>query len=403
MFTNQSIFGAPFKPTLGAFQPGTVLGLQQPVHQIQQQSDAKSKVKVFNFLADHGGCGAWRIIWPEMVMNLRGDLLSFSGIIMTPDEGLFAQMSSIRIQRQAAPPQLQYLKYLKKLQEKYKFRIIYEVDDLIFREDIPDYNKFKSAFTSDEIRYTAEEIMNNCDEITVTCDFMRDYYKSKLKNQNVTVIPNFVPKFWMGNFYDKDKVLKNLHDNKQRPRVLYNGSAAHFDIDNRVKQHDDFYHVNDAIIKTVKKYRWIFLGAVPQALIPLVRQGLIEFHPWANLIDYPSKIASLNVNMMVAPLANNNFNKCKSDLKYLEGACYGIPVVCQDIETYKNAPIRFNTGDEMIDQIDECLKESNYKKLSTNARRFAESRFLENEDNIAMFVEMYKYPIGSPERKHFKK
>ena len=390
-----SPFAAPFKPTFNA-----------PVQNntnVQHKPNVNDIPKVYNFLADHGGCGCWRLIWPEMIMNLRGDLLSFNSILMAKDENLYRLMKTIRIQRQASPHQLDFIRFLKNIQPRCNFKIVYEIDDVVFREDIPDYNKFKSAFISDEVRNSAQEIMEMCDEITVTCDYMRDYYKSKLKNQNVTVLPNYVPRFWMGNFYDKDKLIKNLNDNKRRPRILYNGSAAHFDVDNRIKQRDDFFHVNDAIIKTVKKYRWVFMGAVPHTLIPYVKSGDIEFVPWSKIMEYPYTINNLNAQMMIAPLADNTFNKCKSDLKYLEGSCYGIPVACQDIETYKNAPIRFKTGDEMIDQIDNTLKEGIYKRASTSGRSFAESRFLENPNNIGKYVEMYLHSYKSPERKLLNK
>lgn len=390
-----SPFAAPFKPVFNA----PVQKASEP----QRKQNVNDVPKVYNFLADHGGCGCWRLIWPEMIMNLRGDLLSFSSILMAKDENLYRLMKTIRIQRQASPHQLEFIKFLKLIQTKCDFKIVYEIDDVVFREEIPDYNKFKTAFTSDEVRNSAQQIMELSDEITVTCDYMKDYYKSKLTNQNVTVLPNYVPRFWMGNFYDKDKLLKNLNDNKKRPRILYNGSAAHFDVDNRIKQRDDFFHVNEAIIKTVKKYRWVFMGAVPHTLIPYVKSGDIEFVPWSKIMDYPYTINNLNVQMMIAPLADNTFNKCKSDLKYLEGACYGIPVVCQDIETYKNAPIRFKTGDEMIDQIDNTLKEGAYKRSSTSARSFAESRFLENPENIGKYVEMYLHSYRSPERKLLNK
>lgn len=400
MLTNipgANLFAAPFRPNFSNIPQQPVIPHSERLIPIQQS--VTDTVKVFNFLADHGGCGCWRLIWPEMIMNLRGDLLSFNGILMTRDEGLYSQMTTIRIQRQASPGQLEFIKFLKGIQPKHKFKIVYEIDDIPFREDIPDYNKFKVAFSSDVIRQTCQEIMEQCDEITVPCDFMRDYFKSKINNQNITVIPNYVPRFWMGNFYDKDKLLSNLSIHKNKPRILYNGSAAHFDVDNRVKQQDDFYHVNDVIIKTCKKYKWVFIGAAPKALIPYIKSGDIEFHPWAKLMEYPYLIDRLNVQLMVAPLADNNFNKSKSDLKYLEGSCYGIPVICQDLVTYKNAPIKFKTGDEMIDRIEETLKEGVYKRASTAARKFAESRFLENEENIMKFVEMYKHPINSPERK----
>ena len=105
--------------------------------------------------------------------------------------------------------------------------------------------------------------------------------------------------------------------------------------------------------------------------------------------------------MMIAPLIDNNFNKSKSDLKYLESSCYGLPIACQDICTYENAPIKFKTGDEMIDQINTVLKdERRFIQESVKARSFAESRFLEKPENIGKFYESYKFPYGSPKRKY---
>ena len=42
--------------------------------------------------------------------------------------------------------------------------------------------------------------MGLCDEITVTCKFMKDYYTEKTGNKNITVIPNYPPKWWIGNY-----------------------------------------------------------------------------------------------------------------------------------------------------------------------------------------------------------
>ena len=167
-------------------------------------------------------------------------------------------------------------------------RIIYEVDDVVFREEIPDYNKFKFAFDNEEIRQNCVDIMDMCDEITLTCDFMRKLFQSKLTNQNVTVIPNFVPYTWMGYLFDQKQVQRNFESNKRKPRVLYTGSGAHYDVDNKNGGKDDFSHVNDLVRKTVGKYQWIFVGAYPPPLEDLVKSGKIEFYGWKSLLEYPN-------------------------------------------------------------------------------------------------------------------
>jgi hypothetical protein len=356
--------------------------------------------RVINYYADYSGCGFWRLIWPEHVMNAHQKLVVHGSTVMCFDPNYFRGVKAVRIQRQATAHQLKFVEFLKQLSGQMGFKLIYEIDDLVFSEDIPEYNKFKPAFTDPEIRRTAQAIMEMCDEVTVTCDFMKDYYMGKTANKNVTVIPNYPPKFWMGNYYSEKKISENYDRFQKKPRILYAGSGAHFDVDNRVNQDDDFAHVIKVIESTVDKYQWVFLGAFPLPLHHLVRSGKVEFHPWERLYTYPEKIASLNVNAMVAPLQNNTFNKAKSDLKLVEASCYGIPIVCQNLVTYENAPYKFDTGAEMIDQLDDILsKKGRYMNTSTKFRKIADDRWLELDKNIDKYVELYTLPYGDPNRK----
>jgi hypothetical protein len=138
------------------------------------------------------------MIWPEQVMNAHNKAVVHGTTVMNVDERYYVQTKGVRIQRQATPQQLEFVKWLRQVADKNNFRLIYEIDDICFHEDIPDYNKYKTAFTDPNIRKSAQEMMAICDEITVTCPFMRDYYKDKTGNKNVTVVPNFMPKFWLG-------------------------------------------------------------------------------------------------------------------------------------------------------------------------------------------------------------
>ncbi len=355
--------------------------------------------RFLNYYADYSGCGHWRMIWPEQVMNAHNKAVVHGTTVMNVDPRYYTQTKAVRIQRQATPQQLEFVKFLRKLADANNFRLIYEIDDICFHEDIPDYNKYKTAFTDPKIRQSAQEMMEICDEITVTCPFMRDYYASKTNNKNVTVIPNFMPKFWIGGKSDINRTMESYEKNKRKPRILYAGSGAHFDVENRTKFRDDFEHVNDVIRRTVDKYQWVFLGAHPLPIRDLIQNGKIEFHPWKRLYEYGQGLYDLNVNMIVAPLQDSTFNKAKSDLKYIEACALGLPIACQDLCTYENAPIKFRTGDEMIDQIENTLKDrKRYKSLCKKASQYAETRWLEDDINIDCYTELYQYGVGDPKR-----
>lgn len=393
-----SPFVNPFPSPFGMSQQpvGTT---QLPTNQLPAQPPEAQLTRVVNYYADYSGCGFWRMIWPEHVMNAHQKLVVHGSTVMCFDPNYFRDVKAVRIQRQATPGQLQFVKFLKEVGSQFGFKLIYEIDDLVFSEDIPEYNKFKPAFVDPEIRKVSQEIMELCDEVTVTCDFMKDYYSSKTNNKNVTVIPNYPPKFWMGNFYNEKRISENYDRSQKKPRILYAGSGAHFDVDNRVGQNDDFAHVNRIIEATKNKYQWVFLGAFPLPLHHMIRSGEAEFHPWERLYTYPEKIYNLRVNAMVAPLQDNTFNKAKSDLKYVEACCYGIPIVCQDLVTYQNAPYRFTTGEEMIDQLDDILaKKGKYMNISAKFRKAADLRWLELDENIDKYVQLYTLPYGDPRR-----
>lgn len=360
--------------------------------------------RAVQFLADYSGCGLIRCGVVSHLLNFHQKAMVHDLTVMITDPNWYRGVKSVRIQRQATPHQREFVKFLKKVQQEHGFRIIYEVDDLIFREDIPDYNAFKFAFTSDEIRSCSQEIIEMCDEMTVTCDFMRDYYASKTAQKNITVIPNFLPRWWVGNFFSERTVSQNYDTYKSRPRILYAGSGAHFDVKNVAGQKDDFESVLKSVIDTRFKYKWVFIGAFPIQLKHYVENGDIEFHPWCPIYHYPKKVSDLKVQMMVAPLQDNNFNKAKSNLKWIEACAFGIPIACQNLCTYKEAEIKFDTGEEMIARIDEALsKPGHYKNQAIQRFKRAESLFLENDENIGCYTELFTTPYNDPSRVNLKR
>jgi glycosyltransferase involved in cell wall biosynthesis len=381
-------------------------GWTPPVNNAPIQPRELSLPRYVNYGADYSGCGFWRILWPEMVINSTGRGCSSTLTAMVLDPRWYQGIRAIKVQRQASNDQKRFMEFLKHAQQQHGFKLIYEVDDVVFREDIPDYNKFKFAFDNDEIRNNCIDIINMCDEVTVTCDFMRKLYQQKTGKQEITVIPNFVPYFWMGHLFNRNKVYANYENNKKKPRVLYAGSGAHYDVDNKNNGVDDFSHVLETVIRTMDKYQWVFLGAYPPPLHRYIVNKKIEFHNWKSLLEYPGFFESLNVQATIAPLQNNNFNNAKSDIKFIESCILGLPCLVQNMETYKEAPefLKFTTGEELEEKLDAVLRNKPmYYKNVDIYREFASDRFLEHDHNISAHIEALNTPYGSPERKFLRR
>jgi len=89
--------------------------------------------------------------------------------------------------------------------------------------------------------------------------------------------------------------------------------------------------IADVVRDLADEVDWVFFGLCPDALRPYVR----EFHTGVPLPQYPGKLASLDLDLALAPLENNPFNEAKSHLRILEYGILGYPVICSDIFPYQ--------------------------------------------------------------------
>ena len=77
---------------------------------------------------------------------------------------------------------------------------------------------------------------------------------------------------------------------------------------------------------TAEEVDWVFLGPVPNALA----RYAVEVHPLVPIDQYPEKLASLGLDLAVAPLEVHPYNDAKSNLRLLELGVMGYPVICSD-------------------------------------------------------------------------
>jgi glycosyltransferase involved in cell wall biosynthesis len=108
----------------------------------------------------------------------------------------------------------------------------------------------------------------------------------------------------------------------EKPRVGWAGSLM--DVD----QLDMLANVVKDLVGDV---HWVVFGPCPEPLRPFIH----EVHDVVDGSAYPAKLASLNLDLALAPLGDTPSNRGKSHLRLLEyGAC-GVPVICSDLEPYQ--------------------------------------------------------------------
>jgi hypothetical protein len=127
----------------------------------------------------------------------------------------------------------------------------------------------------------------------------------------------------------------------------------------------------------------------------------MTFKPWVQLPDYARAIAESGSQLTFAALLDNNFNRAKSNIKLSESGAMGIPCVCPDMVTYKDAFLKYTDERDFIDVIKHALKDqTTYANLCKKSRAFAEAQWLEEEANIGKFTESYFTPFKHSSRKY---
>lgn len=213
--------------------------------------------------------------------------------------------------------QLQQLEQLKEFLPNI-FRI-YTIDDLL--TNVPEkssaFKAVKRHFSDAKPRL--RRALSASDRLIVSTQPLADLCADMI--DDIKVIPNRLPRDpWLS--------LSSLRMQGNKPRVGWAGAQQH---------QGDLAIMNDVVKATANEVDWIFMGMCPEEIKPYVH----EYHDFVPIDEYPAKLASLNLDLAIAPLEIHPFNIAKSNLRLLEYGVLGWPVICTDIYPYQtnNPPV----------------------------------------------------------------
>lgn len=315
---------------------------------------------IIQHCADFGGCGHYRMRFPAWAaQTLRRDIRIVDSTRLIPIPQFYQGIRMLRLQRQVNDPQCQFvMNFFKPVSEKVGMHLCYEIDDVIGMDDIPKYNKGWAAFQSKQFMENIKTMMKACDLVTVTCEELKKYYvyKFEVPKENVIILPNYLPRWWIGDCFYPERISNRFDNNQKKPRIGFFSSTTHFDIENKNEGVDDFTHILDFINQNVDKYHFIFVGGIPLQISQLAKERKVEVWPGFDLLNYPREANNLNIDLVIAPLKDNIFNRCKSNIKFLEMSAMGIPCICQDLDPYRPyTNLLFRDCNELSNHVDKLL------------------------------------------------
>jgi glycosyltransferase involved in cell wall biosynthesis len=217
------------------------------------------------------------------------------------------------------------------------------------------------------------------DMVTVTTPILAEAYKQY--NDNVVDLPNCIDlNLWRPlDLKPKDEI-----------RLFWAGGSSHY---------EDWCLLSTVIPEIMDKYKnvkLVLLGMKFDGTLSGIDKDRIEFHPWVHTSAYPYKVAGLNPTIGVIPLVDNEFNRAKSPLKWLEMSALGVPCVTSLVSPYKEIAtenngvfIKNNSASGWVRGISLLIEDAILRaKMGGYAQRYVEKNF-DAKKNAHLWTDAY--------------
>lgn len=162
------------------------------------------------------------------------------------------------------------------------------------------------------------KIMNLADVITVSTEALKEDFVEV--HEKVFIIPNAYDDDLFGEFPDPPERTK---------RVLWRGSQTH---------DEDLIQVCDQLIRVAhspvaKDWEFVFMGYNP--LFITARLPKVRVIPPLDIMKYFATLRVLAPSIMIVPLADNKFNRAKSNIAWLEGTYAGAMTLASNLPEFR--------------------------------------------------------------------
>lgn len=321
----------------------------------------------------------WRIIRPFMELSkhvdwqidntnylLQGLLESDSGEMATEEVAKeINRLKEYDIIWSSYFPDAMLFDTMQFITDKYGTKFVLDADDDFYH--IPSDN---SIYKSENPRKAIKDLqwcLENTDYLVTTTPIIQAEFKKHrtstigFKAKPTYVLPNFVGKEYKHNDFDNGKDVV----------IAFFGSITH----KRDLEESGF---REALVKLMHKHKNVRFGSVGQGLkgmgLPVQRN---KHHPGIPGTRWITEVwPNINADIAVAPLVDNQFNRCKSNIKWLETAMIpaafvgtNIPPYQGSVEDGKTGLLVNNTANEWFEALERLVLDKELRtRLAVSAK-----------------------------------
>ncbi len=231
-----------------------------------------------------------------------------------------------------------------KMAKAFNLPLWIDFDDDLF--EIPHYNPASEFFSGKDKKANIQTVAQIADVITVTTEKLRERFLQF--NKNVIVIPNAL------NDYNFPIEISNASSNKV---VSWRGSGTH---------RGDLMEYREPMIESSnrnKDWLWAWFGDQHWMVSDDMDQTRMRKFGVQEIIRYFSVFQNIAPGVHVVPLKDNFFNRCKSNISWLEATAAGAVALGPNFEEWTHPGItQFENSKDFVEKLDMLCREEKYRR-----------------------------------------
>lgn len=347
----------------------------------------RKRIKVQFNAADYFGCGFYRMMMPCSHLNYKDFKTSFQVKDKRYPLKYDTKADVIVTQWNIDKEDLKTYKNLQGLK-------VLDLDDFLHG---------KVTITSESIEYNPfqldiiDQFIHASDVITCSTEYLKMKYIDK--NKNIVVLPNQID----FKVFNRDAVpfVRN-EQNKDKIVIGFAGSYTHYrDLKIPLQAVKNIMQENKNVIFCMigfnGKVKLDVGNKIEEVdLLDGFDRNRVSIYDWTNDFRlHANRLALFDIG--ICPLIDNEFNRSKSPVKFLELSAMGIPSVCSDVEPYKSvqnklflAKTKGMIYQDWCDKLRLLVNDANYRKQVSQIRyQFVKDNY-DIEKNVHRWENVYR-------------
>jgi len=337
-----------------------------------------------------------RCLFPLQAGGWDGDRTTFSLTNKTPEDKSKAALAAdiVVFHRPDLRAKIELARILKKQGKK----IVFDNDDTMKEDNGFKFTEYMDANRVanglEKINRSIDNFVAEADLITVSTEALKKEYETI--NPNVVVLPNYIDPF----YFPEPK-----YNETDTIRIGITGSVGVTSDLEALKPILNYYQDD-------KRVRLVLLSMPPRGENDIYKQLYseeynfwsnvnVEWHPFVKADEYYEKLNNLKLDMVIIPRKDSLFNRCKSNLKFLENSALAIPTIAQSFAT-GDSPYQQNPEDAkhllladgteaFVSQIEKLIADKELRRnIGKDAREYVLANYdINNPINSNKWVEAY--------------